>query len=404
MKYYCIQNVRIIDSEQDFMGSVLIFGGKIKIVFSGKEKISLPKGTEVIEGRGKILLPGLFDPHVHFRDPGLTQKEDLSSGSRAAVSGGVTSFLDMPNTVPPTLTVAELEKKRLLAREKSCANFGFFMGANETNAEEIKKAKNIPGVKLYLNPTTGNLRLNTEESWRKIFRLGRKVVLHAEGETFLRAVKIWEEEKFPCELHLAHVSRSCEIEAIRKLKRGKAAKKISCEVTPHHLLLSPKEASINPEIGSSKDREALWEGVLDGTIDFLATDHAPHTAEEKRKGAFGIPGVETFFSVMFTEFVKRKISLTKFAKMTSRRAFEIFHVQDKKGKIQKGFDADLILVDPQEEWSIDAKKFFSKCHETPFDGKKVTGRIEKTFAEGELVFENGEIILPGFRGRELGFE
>lgn len=397
----CITNVRIINADEDFVGHVVWDDGKILAIC--RDAINHVPTDVIIDGTGKILLPGLIDAHVHFREPGLVHKEDLASGSAAAVSGGVTSFFDMPNTIPPTFTVALLDQKRALAREKSVANFAFFMGASEHNAEEIRKATNIPGVKLYLNTTTGDLKMDTEEVWRQIFRIGKRVVLHAEGETFVRAVQIWEEEKYPCPLHLAHASQKKEIELVRTFKAQNIPQIISCEVTPHHLLLSQGDASVKPNIQSRADKEALWEGVMDGTIDILATDHAPHTQEEKAKGAYGIPGTETLLPIMVTEFQKRNIPLTRFVNMTSENVVRIFGVQDKKGRIKEGYDADMVLIDVQGRGIIQPENFFSKSKWSPFAGWESQVKVEQTFVGGECVFEKGVLKNSDFRGKEVRF-
>lgn len=412
---YLFKNIRIIDAKQDFVGNVLVEKGKIGAV--SVDPIECTDAVE-IEGSGKMLFPGCFDPHVHFRDPGFTHKEDFHTGSLAAVSAGVTSVFDMPNTNPLVFTVENLEQKRQIAKEKSVCNYGLFFGAGEGNLEEIKKAKNIPGVKLYLNMTTGNLKMDDELVWRDVFQLGKKVALHAEGETFFRAVEIWEEEGFPCELHLCHASLKSEIELVRKMKKNPQAKgKISVEVCPHHLLLTHADQErcgaiccMKPQLATEEDLKALWEGVGDGTIDFFATDHAPHTWAEKKASdepgqtpVYGIPGVETFFPLLFTEFQKRGLSLQRLAEMTSSATIHTYHVQDKKGLIETGFDADMFIVDPAIQGKIEASRFFSKSPWSPFEGREVLGQIEKTFIGGTLVFDQGKIIARDSRGKELKF-
>ncbi len=404
MTNYLIKNIRIIDADQDLIGDVFIENGKISL------KNSETGIFNEINGTGKILMPGFFDPHVHFRQPGLEHKENFCTGSKAAASSGVTSFFDMPNTMPATFTTEILEQKRQLARKNSLVNFGLYFGAGPNNIEEIKKAKNIPGTKLYLNATTGNLKMDDETSWRKVFQVGKKVSLHAEGETFFRAVEIWEEEGYPCEIHLCHASLASEIELVREMKKKPEAKeKITVEVCPHHLFLTDKEREkygaiccMKPDLATEADLVAMWEGVEDGTIDFFATDHAPHTWEEKEKGALGIPGVETFLPLLFTEFVKRDWNLQKLAKMTSKNVVEKFHISDKKGQILNSFDADLVLIDPTYKGQINPEKFFSKSKWSPFGGFDILCRVEKTFVGGELVFSEGEID-GGVRGKELYF-
>ncbi|MCK5461208.1 amidohydrolase family protein [Candidatus Gracilibacteria bacterium] len=397
------------------MGYVLVEKGKIVAVSSDSIENT---GSVEIEGMGKMLFPGCFDPHVHFRDPGFTYKEDFHTGSLAAVSAGITSVFDMPNTNPPVFTVENLEQKRKIAESKSVCNYGLFFGAGEKNVEEIKKAKNVPGVKLYLNSTTGNLKMNNETVWRDVFQLGKKVVLHAEGETFFRAVEIWKEEEFPCELHLCHASLRSEIDFVREMKKNPQAKgKISVEVCPHHLLLTHADQEkygaiccMKPLLAMKEDLIALWEGVSDGTIDFFATDHAPHTLDEKKASdelgqtpIYGVPGVETFFPLLFTQFQQRNLSFQHLANMTSLSAKTIYHVQDKKGLIEVGFDADIFMFNPSVKTNVEPQKFFSKSPWSPFDRWDITGKVEKTFVGGRLVFDQGKIIDFESRGNELRF-
>lgn len=397
---YCIKNVRIVDATQDRVGDVFLKGGEI---------VEGPlQDAEEVDGKGKILFPGLIDPHVHFRDPGLTHKEDLHSGSRSAVAGGVTTFFEMPNTKPPTFTLENLEQKRAIAREKSVANFAFYFGAGINNSAEIEKVKNVPGVKLYLNTTTGDLKMDQEETWRKVFRIGKKVLLHAEGETFKRAMEVWQEEGSPCEIHLCHVSLAEEVMLLRKLKQLRSGSQISAETCPHHLLLTEKDknpfAEMKPPLASIDDQKALWEGVKDGTIDIFATDHAPHTKEEKLSTTvpFGVPGTETLLLLLFTEFQRRGLSFQKLVQMTSLKTAQHFHIADKKGRISPGYDADLVLIDPVPS-VINASKFFSKAKWSPFDGWNISGKVEKTFVGGKLIFDRGVIADPAFRGKEINF-
>ncbi len=415
-----IKNIRIIDAEQDFLGNVFLSDGKISRVLAGEfsQMHSLPPGIEVetiIDGQNKILFPGCFDPHVHFRDPGFTHKEDFKTGSQAAISAGVTTIFDMPNTNPPVFTRENLAKKREIVAPKAYCNYGLFFGAGMENLAEIEQAQNIPGIKLYLNTTTGNLKMDDENQWRKIFNLGRKIALHAEGETFFRAVEIWREEGSPCELHLCHASLKSEIELIRETKKNPRAK-ISVEVCPHHLFMTHKEREkygaiccMKPELATQKDLDALWTGVEDGTIDFFATDHAPHTMAEKEKSnlpnekpIYGIPGIETFLPLLFTEFQQRGLDLRLLAALTSKNSRKNYHVQNLKGEIRENFDADLVIIDPNFIGEISAENFFSKSKWTPFTGRKITMKVEKTILSGEVVFDNGKILAK--KGEEVKFE
>ena len=412
MTNYHIKNIQIIDAQQNNRGDVFIENGKF--VTQKNENLSY----EGLDGDGKILFPGCFDPHVHFRDPGFTEKEDFKSGSMAAISGGVTTVFDMPNTNPPVFTVENLNKKREIAHTKSMCHYGLFFGAGIGNLEEIKNATNIPGIKLYLNTTTGNLKMDDENSWREIFHLGKKVALHAEGKTFFRAIEVWKEEGSPCEIHLCHSSLKSEIDLIREIKKDPQIKnKISVEVCPHHLFLTHAEREkygaiccMKPELATQKDLDALWAGVEDGTIDFFATDHAPHTKAEKDKSnepnqapVYGIGGVETFFPLLLTEFLKRKYSLQKLAAMTSYNTANVYHLKDKKGQIKTGYDADCLIIDLEQKTTVQATKFWSKAKWSPFENWPITGKIETVFLAGEKVFSNGKFIEENSRGQEIVF-
>jgi dihydroorotase len=397
-----IENVRIIDADQDFVGTVTIENGKISKIAPGSD--TSPGSQQ------KILMPGFVDPHVHFRTPGLEYKETFHTGSMAAASGGVTTVFDMPNTKPPVFSKEELTAKREIVAEQSLIHWGLFFGASDMNSEEILKVTNVPGVKLYCNTTTGNLKIETEDAWKNIFNAGKKVTLHAEEETFAHVLKVWESIGMPCELHLAHTSRKMEVKLLREIK--KKTNKVTAEVCPHHLFLTQKDfkekgnfALMKPELGMQEDLDALWEGIEDGTIDCFATDHAPHSREEKQGNmpVFGIPSVDVRFALLFTEWNKRGWDLKKFSAMMSSRALNIYKVKDKKGFIRKGYDADLVLIDPHAEEKIDATRSFSKAKWSPFQGFSVKGRVEKTFVNGTIVFENGKILDEDFRGQEIQF-
>ncbi len=408
-----IKNIRIIDAKKDFVGNVIFQDDKFLKVSEGKrENLDEKDFQKVIDGTGKTIFPGLIDPHVHFREPGFEYKEDIESGSKACISHGVTSFFDMPNTQPATFTVKELEHKNNLAKDKSWAHFGFYFGAGMKNQSEIMAAENIPGVKLYLNATTGNLKMDQESRWREVFHTGKTISLHAEGETFKRAVNIWLEEKSPCDLHLCHASLKSEVDLVRDIKKDKKlASKISMEVCPHHLFMTHKEREkygalccMKPELTTQKDLEALWEGVEDGTIDFFATDHAPHTLKEKQSDTifYGIPGVETFFHLLFTEFKKRNYDLKKFSAMTSLQTFQRFGIKN-KGLIEEGFDADFVIIKEDIESKISAKNFHSKCKWTPFEGFDITGEIQEVWSEGKRSFEKNN-LFESKNARALKFE
>jgi dihydroorotase len=408
-----IKNIRLIDAYTDRIGNVEIQDGKIKTITDQKP---LSITDRKIDGRGKILFPGFIDPHVHFRDPGFTHKEDFFTGTRSAIAGGVTTIFDMPNTKPATFTREILEEKRLIARAKAQCHWGLYFGAGIGNIQEIENMKNVPGVKLYLNTTTGNLKMDDKNQWREIFRVGKRVSLHAEGDTFAHAVEIWLEEGAPCPLHLCHASLKSEVDLVRELKKDRAlVSKISMEACPHHLLMTHKELEaygayccMKPVLATQEDVEALWKGVEDETIDFFATDHAPHTKTEKENSnqtgipVYGIPGVETLFPLIFTQWIERGWDLKKFAAMMSQKAVKIFSIKDKKGAIKEGFDADLVIIDPEYHGKIEAKNLHSKCGWSSYEGWDIVGRVEKTIVGGAVVFEN-ENFFERLLAREINF-
>ena len=391
-----IKNVQALDAERDEIRDVFIVDGKFA------EPNETLKPDEIIDGTGLQLFAGCIDPHVHFREPGFEYKEDLESGSRAAVSAGVTSFFDMPNTDPPTFTRELLADKKALANGRSWAHYGFYFGSGPDNQSEIEQVMGVPGTKLYLNTTTGGLRMDNEDRWREIFNIGKPVALHAEGPVFQRAVDVWLEEGSPCHLHLCHASLRREVELVRTIKKDpKLKNKISIEVCPHHLFMTHADREkhgafccMKPELATQDDLDAMWEGVEDGTINFFATDHAPHTKEEKLSDEifYGIPGVETFFPLLYTEFEKRGYSLKKLSAMTSHNTFKTFRVQQDKGLIRPGFDADCFLYEPAVQTKISAKKLYSKCEWTPFSGYPLTGQLLSTWVKGELKYTNHKFV------------
>lgn len=397
-----ITNVRAIDAHTDEIRDILMVNGKFQ---EPSSKLEAPSST--IDGTDFQFFPGCIDPHVHFREPGFEYKEDLESGSRAAVSAGVTSFFDMPNTDPPTFTRALLADKKALAKNRCWSHYAFYFGAGPDNQTEIEQVEQVPGTKLYLNTTTGNLKMDDEDRWREIFRVGKPVALHAEGPVFERAVAVWEEEGAPCHLHLCHASLRREVELVRQIKKDKdRAAKISIEVCPHHLFMTHEDRErhgafccMKPELATHDDLVAMWEGVEDHTIDFFATDHAPHTRAEKESDQvfYGIPGVETFFPLLYTEFVKRGWDLSQLSAMTSHNAFNTFNVQDKKGLLKAGFDADGFLYDPRMEQRIEASTLHSKCEWTPYETWPITGQLKSTWVKGELSFSE-----DGFMGEACG--
>lgn len=396
---YHISNVRLIDPNIDKIGEIWFVEGRIML-----ENPHID--CEEIDGTGKILFPGFIDPHVHFRTPGDGKDETFESGSRAAAAGGTTLVLDMPNTVPSTFDRASLKKKRAVIAEQSLVRWGIWFGA-ANNVEELKAvAHDVIGFKLFCNETTGSHLTNNEDFWRELFRVGKPVITHAEGETFEQLAKIWEEEGMPCLLHQAHVSLKREVDFLRELK--KKTTKVSAEVCPHHLLLTEKLvedlgnfARMKPPLATEEDRLALWDGIDDGVINLFATDHAPHSKEKKECAAhcWGVPGVGERFPLLFTEWIKRGWDLRIFSDMMGGVAAELFDLGE-FGVFQKGRLADAVLIDPDASFELQAYERPGMCNWSPYDGLTVQGRVEKTWISGVEIFD-GKNFLDGFTAPEV---
>lgn len=407
MKIFHIQNVRLVDADTDRTGDVWLVDGGLR--HSQPANVAVPD-FEVIDGTGKILMPGLVDPHVHFRTPGFEQKETFATGTAAAAAGGVTAVLDMPNTIPPTYSLDALKSKRAIVGPQARVRWGLIFGAGADNADAMAAAQNIPAMKLYCNTTTGDLKTEDRAVWERILKIGRRVVTHAEGETWQKLTELWLELGQPCELHLAHASLKIEVDRVRELK--KISSKISAEACPHHLLLTDVDeraqgnfARMKPPLATEADRLAIWEAVADGTIDFFATDHAPHTRVEKSgdTSVWGIPGVGERFSLLWTEWQRRGWDVQNFVKMNTTEALRQNHITDPIGTLGEGAAADVILVDPDAEFQISVADTPGKSDWSPFDGRTVRGKVLSTWVAGHRVWD-GSKIDESFAAPELQFE
>jgi len=343
-------------------------------------------------------IPGLIDPHVHLRDPGLTHKEDFSTGTKAALAGGITTVLDMPNTIPPTTTRERLIDKRRIAEEKILCDVGLFIGAaNDNPLVGLETARMAVGLKVYASETFGSLRIDDLTSLVKIFRSWTgpgPITVHAEDVMLPAAVAL--ARAYGQRLHIAHVSRKSEIEFIRAAKAY--GSRITCEVTPHHLFLTEKDLAhlgafglVKPPLGTEEDREALWQAVRDGIVDALATDHAPHTSDEKKGGdpPPGVPGLETALPLMTTALRERKISRDTLLQMMHFGPKRIYGVPDQP--------ETHVEVDLSAKRVIKSDDLFTKCGWTPFEGMEVYGVVKKVVLRGKTVYEDGKILVdPGF--------
>jgi dihydroorotase len=312
-----------------------------------------------------IKIPASLDPHVHFRTPGFEYKEDWATGSKAALAGGVTAVIDMPNNQPPILTIDDLRQKEILVKQKAKIDYYFNFGTNGKNLEEIKKIENedkVLGLKVYLNETTGNLKIQ-DEDLENIFKICPKLlVFHAEQEKVDLVISLAKKYNRP--VYFCHISLKSEIKAIKKAKTEGV--KIYTEVTPHHLFLTEKDSfKMKPSLKTKEDQEALWQGISEGIIDTIGTDHAPHLKEEN---AFGVPGIETKLPLLLDAHNNGKISMEKIVELTSINTAKIFGIKI-KGEVE--IDLDL-------EKKVENKNLFTKCGWSPWDGKILKGWPIKT--------------------------
>jgi len=413
---------------------VAIAGGKITAVGT---QLSVTDKTTVIDAQGLTLLPGVIDPQVHFRDPGLEHKEDLFTASCACVRGGVTSFLEMPNTLPLTTTQPVLTDKLAIAAAKSLVNYGFFIGATAENLDDLRTANPTCGIKIFMGSAHGPLSVDTAETIEPIFAVGdRLIAVHAESqariierreqfagetdpathtkvqdnETALIATKmaLSFSKKYQRRLHILHLSTGEEAELLRADKPSW----VTAEVTPQHLLLDISAynklgtlAQMNPPLKYPRDREILWQALLDGVIDFIATDHAPHTLAEKAKGypnaPSGMPGVETSLPLMLTQTKENRCTVAQVSHWMSTAVANAYKIPN-KGLIEPGFDADLVLVDLVTYRPVLREELQTKCGWSPFEGWNLTGWPVVTIVGGQVVYDRGQINAD-VRGQALQF-
>ena len=389
-----IENGKVYMNGKLVEENILIEDGKILKITSGRTK-----ADERINARGMIVFPGFIDPHVHFRDPGFTNKEDFRTGSLAAAAGGVTSVLDMPNTEPPTLTNKLLDEKRAIAIQKSVVNFGFHFGSSVDNLEEIRSVKGIASVKIFMDASTGNMLIEDEKIVKGIMAASKINTIHAERENVRKATGYAKSlgKKF----YLCHVTEGKELGYAKK-------ENVFLEVTPHHLFLTEKDQSnsirMKPSLKSDSDRRILWEALRDGTIDTIGTDHAPHTMEEKKseKPPFGVPGVETRIPLIMDSVNRGRISLRRALETMCENPVKIFKIKN-KGFIKEGKDADLTIVNMKVKKKVRNDQLFTKCGWSPFDGYELQGWPVKTIVNGNVVFEDGE-IFEKIKGKKVEYE
>ncbi|SUW07714.1 putative dihydroorotase [Brachyspira pilosicoli] len=386
--------------------SIIIENEKIKKI-DFDNNFEIYKDNNIIDANYNHVLSGIIDPHAHMRDPGLTHKEDFSSGSKAAAKGGVTTFLDMPNTIPNTITKESLEEKKNMMIGKSYVDYGFhFGGSKADNTEDIKQVINkAASTKIFFNASTGNMLVEDDKILYKLFEASKIVTVHAEEKMVDKAINIAKQTNTP--LYLCHLSLESEINSLKKAKDSGMI--IYGEATPHHLFLNTEDVNKNdknkmllrmkPELREKSDNDALWNAILDGTIDTIGTDHAPHLLSEKlEKLTFGIPSIEHSLELMLKKVKDSTINIKLLTKIMSENTAKIFGIKN-KGLLKEGFDADFVIADLNDESIIEDKDIITKASWSPYIGFKRGGKVITTIVRGNVVYNNGK-FHEGF-GKEV---
>jgi len=430
-KSYLIKNARIVNEGEILEGDVLVENGRI-----AKIDTSIgPKNGNVtiIDAEGKYLLPGIIDDQVHFREPGLTHKGDIYSESRAAVAGGITSYMEQPNTKPAATTIEELEKKYARAAQVSLANYSFNMGASNDNLEELKRVdkRTVSGIKIFMGSSTGNMLVDQQKTLEGIFQLDHQLITHCEDEATIKAnlAKAKEQygedipmrmhpvirdekacylssktavdlaKKYNSRLHVFHISTAIETGLFTN-KIPLEKKRITSEVCVHHLWFDDSQYDTkgslikwNPAVKSAADRDGLWKALLDDRLDVLATDHAPHTLEEKQNPYLSAPSggplVQHFLPAMMEKVHDGTLSIEKMVEKMCHNPAILFRVEE-RGFIREGYHADLVLVEPNRPWSVNKENILSKCGWSPFEGTLFKSKITHTFVGGHLAYNEGK--------------
>jgi len=439
-----IKNASIVNEGKIITGNVLISG---KFITKISEQEISDAADKVIDAKGKYLFPGCIDDQVHFREPGLTHKGEIYTEAKAAVAGGVTSFMEMPNTVPNTFTQELLEEKYKRASEVSLANYSFFMGASNDNIDEVLKTdpKKVCGVKVFMGSSTGNMLVDKKETLEALFSKCKMLIAtHCEDEaTVKHNMEVYREKygedvpmechplirseeacykssslavelagKYNTRLHILHISTAKELSLFDNTLPLKE-KRITAEACVHHLWFSDADYKTkgslikwNPAVKTARDRDAILQAVLDNRIDVIATDHAPHTKEEKAQSYFkapsGGPLVQHSLNAMLEFYKNGKISLEKIAEKMSHAVADCFRME-KRGYIREGYFADLVLVDLDDAYTVEASNILYKCGWSPFEGVTFHSKVSHTFVSGHLVYENGTFDETK-KGERLLFE
>lgn len=442
-----IKNATLVNEGRVFKASVLIEGEFIKAVFEGDEEIKIDGACTVTDASGMLLIPGVIDDQVHFREPGLTHKGDIYSESRAAVAGGITSYFEMPNTKPQATTIDLLEQKYSIASEKSFANYSFLMGVTNDNIDELMRVnpRNVVGLKMFMGSSTGNMLVDNQQTLNRVFaEVPLLIVTHCEDEATIKAniqhyksllgddipVKyhplirnaeacyrsssyaVELATKYNSRLHVFHLSSEKEMSLFSNDKPLKE-KRITAEVCVHHLWFNDSDyerygnrIKWNPAIKAESDRQALIEAVKNNRIDVIATDHAPHLLSEKEgsclTAASGGPLVQHSLAAMLQLVKQGVFTLEKVIEKMCHAPADLFRIE-KRGYIRQGYFADLVLVDTNKSWTVTPENILYKCGWAPFEGSTFDSKVQKTWVNGELVYNDGE-FNESVRGQRLLFE
>ena len=449
---YIIKNATLVNEGTTTLASVVINGDRIEKILPGRDALPCAQtNCQIIDAEGLYLIPGIIDEHVHFREPGLTQKADICSESRAAVAGGVTSFMDMPNTNPQTTTQELLQQKFDLAAQKSAANYSFYLGATNDNIDEILKTdpKKVCGIKLFMGSSTGNMLVNEDDALIRLFNEAPCLIaahcedeqiihentvcckdLESKGEVvadagihpFVRTTEACYKStskavdmatKFGARLHVLHISTKSELTLFRNDIPLKD-KKITAETCLHYLIFCDKDyeekgfaIKCNPAIKMASDREILRKAIVDGHIDTIGTDHAPHLWHEKFTDSYftaksGFPSIQNSLDMMLNLYREGIVSLPQIVKLMCHNPAELYQIKQ-RGFIREGYYADLVLVDLNHEKRIANADMLYKCGWTPYDGMSAKSKVTHTFVNGNLVYHDG-IVEDKIFGKQLEFE
>ena len=448
---YIIKNATLVNEGTTTLASVVISDALIAKILIGNNDFSNWNNYEIIDGQGKYLIPGIIDEHVHFREPGQTQKADIFTESRAAVAGGVTSFMDMPNTMPQTTTLDLLQQRFDLAAQKSAANYSFYLGATNDNIDEIKKVdpKKVCGIKLFMGSSTGNMLVNDDDALVRVYRESPCLIaVHCEDEQIIHANTVCCKDleskgeviadasihpfirtmeacykstskavdmaaKFGARLHVLHISTKAELTLFRN-DIPLRDKKITAETCPHYLTFCDKDydeksfaIKCNPAIKMASDRAVLQAALTDGHIDTIGSDHAPHLWHEKMTDNYftaksGFPSIQNSLDVMLNLYHAGVISLPQIVKLMCHNPAILYQIKD-RGFIREGYYADLVLVDLNHERIIKNDDMLYKCGWTPYEGMTVKSQVTHTFVNGNLVYHDGKVEEKNY-GKQLEFD